>query len=323
MGIARGGATAAILLSVADQAGPVLDDEVRRRLGRRYGPPVDAWCDALPQRLQDIAVRWRLDLGPLVRRGTVSVVLRCRDWTGAPAILKVSPNHERIATEGHALAAWRTPRVPRVLASDPDQGALLLEAIRPGVALDESDELPSAASLASLMDALHRSGPPPESVPSVEDRVVSLFDAGEANYVRRPDLADVVPRSLYDHGGRVAITLATESGPRRVVVHGDLTPVNVLDGGRERGLVAVDPAPCFGDPAFDTVDLLLWKARELDDLAVRAEELAAGLGLSHARLLRWCAAFAAMTALEEAEAAPVREPLSSRLQMLLDLSREA
>jgi streptomycin 6-kinase len=30
-----------------------------------------------------------------------------------------------------------------------------------------------------------------------------------------------------------------------------LTPSSILDGGAERGLVAIDPAPCLGDPAFD------------------------------------------------------------------------
>jgi streptomycin 6-kinase len=42
------------------------------------------------------------------------------------------------------------------------------------------------------------------------------------------------------------------------VLHGDLTPSNILDGGAERGLVAMDPAPCLGDAAFDAVDLILW-----------------------------------------------------------------
>jgi hypothetical protein len=127
---------------VGDQIGPVLDAEVRRRLGRRYGSEIDAWLDGLPARLHDLAQRWRLDLGPLVRRGTVSVVLRCRDHAGTPAILKVAPDRHRILNETRALGVWRTCHVPHVIASDARQGALLMEAIQRGTALDESDEVP-------------------------------------------------------------------------------------------------------------------------------------------------------------------------------------
>ena len=87
-----------------------------------------------------------------------------------------------------------------------------------------------------------------------------------------------------------------------VVLHGDLTPANILDGGPARGLVAVDPAPCVGDPAFDAVDLLLWGPENADTFITRADQIAAVLGVDANRLIRWAAAFAAMNALEIAEA---------------------
>jgi streptomycin 6-kinase len=40
-----------------------------------------------------------------------------------------------------------------------------------------------------------------------------------------------------------------------------------LDGGVERGLVAIDPAPCRGDPAFDAVDPVYWRADDVDTIA--------------------------------------------------------
>ena len=40
-------------------------------------------------------------------------------------------------------------------------------------------------------------------------------------------------------------------------MHGDLHPGNVLRGGPGRGVVAIDPRPCLGDPAFDAVDWVL------------------------------------------------------------------
>ena len=86
-----------------------------------------------------------------------------------------------------------------------------------------------------------------------------------------------------------------------VLLHGDLTPGNLLDGGAERGLVAIDPAPCRGDGAFDAVDLLLWHAEDVETIEARAGWLAAATGYGADRLLAWCTAYAGMVALELAE----------------------
>jgi streptomycin 6-kinase len=93
----------------------------------------------------------------------------------------------------------------------------------------------------------------------------------------------------------------------------------VLHAGAGRGLVAVDPAPCWGDPAFDTVDLVMWQAEDLATVAARARDLGRRLGFPEETALRWCAAFAAMIALELAEAAAPGAPTSPRLNMLLEL----
>jgi streptomycin 6-kinase len=305
-----------------EHVGPDIDDEVRARLSRRYGSGVAAWLDAVPELLEELAERWQLHLGSLVRRGTVSLVLRCRDQSGTPVVLKVSPDRERIANESRTLAAWLTPHVPQVIDSDTPRGAVLLEAIQPGTALDESGRVPDISAVANLLEALHEHAPSLTSVASVHERIAALYRSGAANYSRRPDLEDLIPRSLYTRGQRAAETLAAETR-RRVVLHGDLTPANVLDGGSARGLVAVDPAPCLGDPEFDAVDLLLWGMDDVYTLSRRARDLDALLGFPEGRALRWCSAFAAMAALEVAEASPQGTATPARLKMLLKLASVA
>jgi streptomycin 6-kinase len=305
---------------VGTQATPAFDDEVRRRLARRYGPEVAAWFETLPARLSELAHEWQVELGPLIQRGSVSVVVTCRLKDGGSAVLKISPDLRRIAIEGASLIAWHTPHVPKVIAQHADHGALLMEAIRPGTALDQSGDSPSTWALAALVRALHDTAPPVPTVPPVTDRIAALFGAGEANYARRPDLLDVVPRELYDRGQRAALALAADTSSGQVVLHGDLTAVNVLDGGTRRGLVAIDPAPCSGDPAFDTVDLLMWQVADLAGLTARATDLGARLDLSCQRMLQWCAAFAPMEALERAAATPPGSARSGRLRMLLELA---
>src|SRR5712691_8211414 len=287
---------------MATSSVPELDEELRLRLGRRFGSAIDAWFDALPGVLSDLAEEWDIEWGTLIQRGSMSVVIRCRTADGRPAVLKASPERERIAHEAAALASWKTSHVPAVLAADESVGALLIEAIEPGTPLVEAAAYPSIESLIDLMTSLHADGVPDPSYRPVASHIAYLFDSGTKNYERRPELVEVISHELYERGRQLAMRLA-EDDSAAVLLHGDLTPVNVLDGGEERGLVAIDPAPCLGDPAFDAIDLVFWRAEDVETIATRAEALAPAIGADGDRLLDWCAAFAGMVALELAEAA--------------------
>jgi streptomycin 6-kinase len=139
-------------------------------------------------------------------------------------------------------------------------------------------------------------------------------------YARRPDLAAVVPRELYERGRRLARRLAQPVAPT-ALLHGDLTPRNILDGGEERGLVAIDPAPCLGaDIAFDAVDLLLWQADDVETVIGRAEQLGSAIDVDPIRLLDWCSAFAGMVALELAEASSTPR---TRIEAAVSLAAQA
>jgi streptomycin 6-kinase len=276
---------------------PELDDELRLRLGRRFGSAIDAWFDALPALLSELAGRWEIEWGTLIQRGSVSVVIRCRTADGRPAVLKASPARERIAHEAAALAGWKTIHVPAVFAVDESAGALLIEAVEPGTPLDESAGYPKLESLAALLTSLHEAGVLDLLYRPLADRIAYLFDSGLKDYERRPDLADLIPHELYERGRQLAMRLAADATPT-VLLHGDLTPVNILDGGAERGLVAIDPASCLGDPAFDAIDLVFWRADDVETIAERAEQLAPACGADAGRLLGWCVAFAGMVALE-------------------------
>jgi len=105
----------------------LLDNELRMRLRRRYGSAIDAWLDALPTVLADLGERWSLEWLEVIRRGSMSVAIRCRATDGTDAVLKLAPDRRRIADEAAALERWRTPHVPALLAAEPQLGALLLE----------------------------------------------------------------------------------------------------------------------------------------------------------------------------------------------------
>jgi len=299
---------------------PRIDDEVRRRLAARFGAETSAWFDELPAVLSALTAHWQVEFGSLIPRGSMSVVIQCRMADGRQAVLKVSPDCKRLANEASALDRWTTVHTPSVLAVDEGAGALLLEAIEPGIPLAESLTYPQLESVAELMMSLHATGAPDPSFPLLAHRVAYLFDSGTKPYARHPELIELVPLELYERGRRLATRLVEHVSPTSLL-HGDLTPSNILEGGNERGLVAIDPAPCLGDDlAFEAVDLLLWQADDVEMIAARAEQLAPALDVDASRMLDWCTAFAGMTALELAEA-PNRS--RERIQAAVTLANQA
>jgi len=299
---------------------PTIDDRVRRRLTARFGAEVGAWFDELPAVLSGLAERWQVQFGPLIPRGSMSVVIRCETADRRPAVLKVSPDRARLANEANTLDRWATVHTPSVLAVDESAGALLLEAIEPGISLADSPTYPRLESVAELVTSLHATGAPDSSYPPLAYRITYLFDSGTKPYTGHPELIELIPLGLYERGRQLASRLVEDVSPTSLL-HGDLTPRNILDGGNERGLVAIDPAPCLGDDlAFDAIDLVLWRADDIDTIATRAEQLAPAIDVNADRLLDWCTAFAAMTALELGEA-----PDSSRerIQAAVTLASQA
>jgi streptomycin 6-kinase len=273
------------------------DGGARQRLTARFGSGVAGWFDELPGLLATLADRWRFELGAPIPRGSVSAVFWCELADGRRAVLKASPDRARLAFEAAALGAWHTVHTPAVIALDERAGALLLEAIEPGTPLVVSSAYPRTETIAGLLGSLHGSGVPAPSYPSAGQRAGALFASSATLYQRHPELTGLVPVALYERGRRLAARLAAGDCPP-VLLHGDLTPSNILDGGPGRGLVAIDPAPCVGDPAFDAVDLLLWQADDLQTVEARIGRLAAATGVDASRYFGWCIAFAAMSALE-------------------------
>jgi streptomycin 6-kinase len=298
---------------------PILDHGVRRRLTARFGAQIESWFDELPDVLGALAERWHLEWGSLIPRGSMSVVIRCARADGGSAVLKVSPDRVRLANGAAALAKWTTVHTPSVFAVDEGVGALLIEAIAPGTPLVESLIYPDTETTADLLTSLQANGVPDPSYPPLVRHVAYLFDAGTNPYERNPELIELVPPELYERGRRFAIRLAG-SAPPTALLHGDLTPSNILDGGPQRGLVAIDPAPCLGDDvAFEAIDLLLWQADDVETIEARADLLARAIGADTDHLLEWCAACAAMIALEVAES-PDAPP--DRVQAYLALAAQ-
>ncbi|ROP36314.1 aminoglycoside phosphotransferase family protein [Saccharothrix texasensis] len=266
-------------------------DEITGRLTRRFGPSVAEWCARVPKRAAEVAARWDLVVGEVMPPGASSVVVACARGDERFA-LKLSPEPVFLAEQAAVLRHFApSGRVPEVVAEE--DGAVLLTAVLPGTPVDEAPISPSPGEWADLVTALHTVPPGGGRWPSLRDRCEEAF-ARIGRRLTDPAVAAHVPTGMWARAlDRCRALLDTQP---QVLLHGDLHPGNVLDGGPGRGLVAIDPRPCVGDPCFDVVDYAL-TATGRGTITTRATTIAAATNLSPTRLHDWCRALAPMIAI--------------------------
>jgi streptomycin 6-kinase len=273
----------------------LLDADGREKLIARFGAGVNSWCAALPQLVERCCLRWQLELDQALSGNTSRVFIgRQRGDNGV--VLKLTPDRAIANEEALALRAWAaTPHVVDLLDADLAAGALLLAKIEPGTKASDEPDLPPASEVAELLTGLrgaisYHGG----QLPTLAGGLDSMF-ARIGGLLSDPRISPVVAPHLLAQGHRLARELAS-SGPAGLL-HGDLHLSNILRAGPARGLVAIDPRPCSGDPTFDAIDWVLDRATSANEVYERIDQLG-GLvpDLDRDRLRRWCQATAAAIA---------------------------
>ncbi|MGW8544907.1 aminoglycoside phosphotransferase family protein [Streptomyces albidoflavus] len=194
------------------------------------------------------------------------------------------------------------------LALDAAAGAMVLEEVVPGTPVAELPA-PGPGPWAELMAALHGAAPAATTPRLLRGRMEEAF-ARVGRRLAEPAVGARLDAAAWDRAlGRCERLLDTET--TTVLLHGDLHPGNVLDGGAGRGLVAIDPKACAGDPCFDAVDFVVAGAGR-EGVEARCAGVAAAYGLDPDRLHAWSrvdAAFAAVARLGAGDEGPAVEEL--------------
>jgi streptomycin 6-kinase len=246
------------------------------------------WLARLPAMIDEIARDWRLTVGTPYGLSFhwVAPVTRA---DGSSAVLKLGVPAGHLSVEAEALRAYGGHGAVRLLAEDPDRGALLLERAEPGIpaaALVPGRDEEATAALIGVGRRLHRPPPPGCALPDLRGEAES-FRA----YLRRHPGDDPLPRRLVERAARLFDELCL-SAPARLVLHGDLHHDNILRARREPWL-AIDPHGEVGDPGYDCGAMLYnpepWRREDhlLALVPARVEQLADGFGIPVDRVVAW------------------------------------
>jgi streptomycin 6-kinase len=252
----------------------VVEPSFRAFVARMFEDEGRAWIAGLPETLAALAAEWELELGPELPGGLLACVREAKSADGTPAILKIASPWDRPRDEIACLEAWAGTIAPQLLRADPDRGALLLERIEPATRARDAE----GHEVGALLRRLQVAAPP------------DLRTLGEVAR-RRLARAVVQERASHDRAAwaLAAIEQLEADAPAPALLHGDFDWRNLLRCDI-RGLAAIDPLACAGDPAYDAG---YW-AQAAGDPGRRARTtaIAAALDLDVRRVRAWCAVVA-------------------------------
>ena len=297
---------------------PNFKDNLTAAFGRAA---TEDWIARLPRLLAEAASRWDLKLGPPVDGLSYNYVCSATHrpersrWSSSEAyrdqakskgdfILKIGIPNRELTSEIECLKAWGGLAIrptARLLESDPENGLLLLERLRPGEILATVTDDNSAAQIAA--DVMSRLWIPASQIDShfgSDCQFIQLKDWFDALKHLRPRFhggTGPFPARLVETAEGLLRELFAED--ERWLMHGDCHHYNILSHGDEWRVI--DPKGVIGAREYEVAPFMLNPVyqprpnikretnRRLDIFSER-------LGLDRQRLWAWTVAHSVLSA---------------------------
>ena len=262
-----------------------LPEAFRKTIIQGYGNAGRKWLDDLPVIVQKCEQEWKLTLEPGTLEMSCNFVAPVHTADRKRAILKIGfPGEVEVLTEMDALPYFREEHSVRLLASNRERRAFLLEHLIPGTTLRTiqmmDDRKATELALPLLRDQ-------PVAVPK-EHHFPTLADWAKVlgRMWMSPSIS--MPAALLDKAEAVFQKLDASKSEEKLL-HGDLHHDNILFDD-ERGWIAIDPKGVIGDPTFHGSRFIInnWSnVPFVELLPSRVKLIADALQCSEARIAGW------------------------------------
>ncbi len=270
-----------------------LPSELVRGVSGTFGAAAEVWLARLPDILRELQERWELELGAPFADLSYHYVLRARR-AGQALVLKVGVPNPEMAHEIRALELFAGRDTVRLVASDVDAGAQLLEEVLPGGDLWQVGEDDAARIAGPIMRRLPLPVPDDAHTFPTLDDWAGAFDRYD---LRFPEGGPLPAAQL--ELARALFRELPAAGAAPLLLHGDLHHANLLRAERQPWLV-IDPKGVVGDPAFEGGCFLRNAFERSADPRATLERCAAllaeALDVARDHLLRWTLAYAVLSA---------------------------
>ena len=278
----------------------VIPEDFIRKASAFHGEDGLAWIGLLPTILANCEQRWKLTFAPPFAYQSYAhhYIAPAIRSDGTAVVVKVHAPTNEFIQEVEALRLFDGRGMVRLLESDKNDRALLLERLEPGTPLSElEDDDEATTQAAAVMRQLWRPVPPGHPFPSVIDWGRGFLRLRQRYEGRNGPFSAALLAEAETLYAELSDSMADP-----VLLHGDLHHENILAARRVPWL-AIDPKGVIGEPAYETGALLRNRLPDLRDtrqavcaLSRRIDLLTEALDLDRTRVRDWAMAQAVLSA---------------------------
>jgi streptomycin 6-kinase len=244
-----------------------IPDSFKTRIVDTFGEEGAAWLEILKARVQRFGEQWQLKIEGPVTNLSYNYVLKATDSEGRPVILKLGVPGFDFTNEIRTLEVYEGKGCARMLASDSEKGAMLLEQLLPGTMLSEvDDERVALKHFVKVWQSIRRPVPEGLNCPSV-----LYWAKGLDRYLEHYPNGEGPISTAYLDLAKDYFQYVSETSVGAELLHGDLHHQNILFS-EKLGWLAIDPKGVAGDPYFDLISYLINQLHTKSDPRERLEQ---------------------------------------------------
>jgi len=275
-----------------------LPEQFSKTITDTFGDEGKEFLNQLPKLIEHWELEWGIFCLPPYPNLSYNYVAPADRPDSTELVLKLGVPNAELTFEVEALRFYGGRGAVRLVRARADQGAVLLERIRPATPLSDLGDDDAATEIAAqVMRELWRPAPENSSFPTVEQWAAGMRKLRE-NFGGRTGPFDA---KLVDLSERLFEDLIPSQG-ERVLLHGDLHHYNIVQD-HLRGWLAIDPKGVIGEREYEVGALLrnpvpqVFTWPDLEQItARRIDQLAELLDFDKQRLIKWAMAQAVVSA---------------------------